>query len=197
MIKSKLVAKYKKKNMLMMKEHIVSSVNSSVIPLGDLVGLEEVIDESRENMVTGTELCPTSATNIKIVLSDILNYILDHFALKKYVIGVVIDSSSNASALFSVKNLNTKANLDVMLSAEYTVTGEFSEKSKTEHECKWIKNDFPDIVTAVEHNTKKFERVENINKNSMIGGSIDFSIFSFEGEYQNQNSLKIYIYFEQ
>lgn len=137
------------------------------------------------------------STNINHILNDIVKYILGHFPLKKYVVGVVVDSSTDASAAISVKKLGIKSMFDVNVSSEYLVRNQDVKKSSEPFEPYWIKEDFPDIVTAVEHDSKCFERIESISKHSSIGASIDFSILDLGGSYQKEQKLKIYIYYEQ
>ena len=135
--------------------------------------------------------------NLKNVLNDILNYILDHFALKHFAIGVVIDSPTSVNANFSVKKLGFNACYDCALSAEYNITGHGLEKSKTSHQYDWIEKDFPDVFTAVEHNAKRFERIETIDKHSTISGGLNLKLFTPGVSYQHEDKLRIYIYFEQ
>lgn len=171
----------------------LESEDDNNIEVSNETGVQSLDEVSSHSVMSKS----TRPTNIKDILNDIVNYVLDHFSLKQYVIGVVVDSTKDASVGISVKKFGIKADFDVMISTDYSVRGEECEKSQEPHELSWIEEDFKDIKTAVDHNAKRFERVETIDKNSSIGGSIDFKVVNIGASYQNRNKLRIYIFFEQ
>ena len=100
------------------------------------------------------------------MVADIANYIMDHLAVKKLVIGIVASNEAGAEACISVEKINLGATVSCNLERDYYVKYESAEKSGAEHEYIWVDR-FPDIKTAVDHKSKTFE-VINANEVELI-----------------------------
>lgn len=131
---------------------------------------------------------------LREMLNDVVNYILDNFGVSTLVVGIVVnkDYHGELGVAIPVCNINAEAKLNVSISQDYTVRGTGYEKSRVKHEYTWIKK-FPEIRTAVEHNAKTFERIENVD--SSLSASLGFNSLAFgtNAEYNQNKKLSIYI----
>lgn len=93
------------------------------------------------------------------IVADIANYIMDHFSVKKLVIGIVSKGKAGADAAIPVKNINVDAAISCNLEKDFYVKFENSQKPDIGHEYYWI-DCFPEIKAAVEHKSKAFETIK-------------------------------------
>lgn len=131
---------------------------------------------------------------LREMLNDVVNYILDNFGVSLLVVGIVVNKDFNGELGVSIPvcNINSEAKLNISVSQDYTVRGTEYEKSKIKHEYTWIKK-FPEIKTAVEHNAKSFERIENIDSSLTASLGFDVPYSDINASCSQNKKLSIYI----
>lgn len=139
---------------------------------------------------------------LREIMNDVVNYILDNFGVSFLTVGLVTNAntSSNFDLGLSIPivKINANAKINVSISQKYSFTGTGYEKSFTKHNYTWV-DKFPEVITAVEHNAKSFERVESV-ENSLFTGfglsshSVVSPLFDCDASYSRSSNNDLYIY---
>ena len=125
------------------------------------------------------------------MVADIADYIMDHVPAKEVVIGIVSSRSAGADAVVEVCDVNANANLSCKIERKYIVRYEGATSSNPKYEYTWI-DQFPDVKSAVEHQTKRFEVINEAAVEMNAEVSVTEKVKS---TFKKEKKLQLYISF--
>ena len=123
------------------------------------------------------------------MVADIANYIMDHLSVKRLVIGVVSSNKAKANADIPVSEVNVNASINCNIERNYIARYEDVRCSAFMHEYFWIDR-FPDVRSAVEHQTKRFEVINETSVELEVGAKVAEKI---GGAFNKEKKLQLYI----
>ena len=125
------------------------------------------------------------------MVADIADFIMDHVPAKEVVIGIVSSRNVGADAVVAVCDVNANANLSCKIERKYIVRYEGAASSNPKYEYTWI-DQFPDVKSAVEHQVKHFEVINE----AAVELNAEFSVpEKVRSAFKKEKKLQLYISF--
>lgn len=133
---------------------------------------------------------------IREMMADIADYITDHIAVKKIVVGLMSKSTLEAKAEIPINTVVSDANISGSLSKDYHfVMSDVPQSIEEEKYHIWIRN-YPDLVTAVNKMAGKLEIVQKIDVELDAGLGLK-SVITGKLGMKATSSFEFYINYEK